>query len=78
MNVYQVDGEDLIVANSIAEARRLFREHHGESCRGRDIRQLAGDHSLTLQEGMNEDIAFSVKVEDYVRATPQGYYPAAR
>lgn len=78
MNVYQVDGEDLIVASSLQDARRLYRDYHGESSRGRDIELLRPDYKISFQDSYNEDMQLLVSASAYEKSTPRGYYPAMR
>lgn len=75
LGLWEVDGEDLIVAASEREMRWLYREHHEETIRGHSIRQIPSHETIELTHGDGSE-TWKVTAADYAK-TP-GYFPAWR
>lgn len=49
--LFEVDGEDLIVASSERDARKIYRDYHEETIRGHELRQVPQDEDVTVTDG---------------------------
>lgn len=73
MQVWEIDGEDLIVANSWPDARLVFADYHGVSIRGHDRRLVPDDEVQTLTDGCDE---FSMTAKEFATMRGRGCFPA--
>lgn len=74
MQLWEVDGEDLIVAVSEKGMRDTYLEYHGESIRGRDRRLIPPDEEIDVTDGGDE--TWTIRASEF--ATNVGYFPAYR
>lgn len=74
LQVWEIDGEDLIVARSVRHMQKIYSDYHMESIRGREQRMISPESLIELVD--DDDKTCAVTAQTYARRP--GYFPASR